>query len=172
MTLLLAVTGAIVLLVALRQLGTVWLRPPARVASGEDIWTKLAVIDGDREEVPNDLPAILARRTARTRELVQQRRGFAIVHELLLPLLNIIATASFAAIALLTGRAPLLVIGCLVLIAIDALIALRTNASLVFYAIFHRLFYVLVLDVCRVFATIEELGQPACISIGSTSSPR
>ena len=38
-----------------------------------------------------------------------------------------------------------------------AIVMEHESLSLIFYSIFYRFFYVLIIDVCKVFATLEEL---------------
>jgi len=44
-----------------------------------------------------------------------------------------------------------------ILIAVYAVVMERESFSLVFYSILYPFFYVLIIDVCKVFATLEEL---------------
>ena len=79
------------------------------------------------------------------------------------PAMNIFANLFFVWIALIYGMTKLLLLWWLALTVLDILIALYAivmegeNLSLVFYSIFYRFFYVLIIDVCKVFATLEEL---------------
>ena len=43
------------------------------------------------------------------------------------------------------------------LIAVHAILMEREDMSLAIYAILYRFFYILIIDVCKVFATLEEL---------------
>jgi cellulose synthase/poly-beta-1,6-N-acetylglucosamine synthase-like glycosyltransferase len=82
---------------------------------------------------------------------------------LLWPAMNIFANLFFVWIALIVGRIKLLLLWWVMLTILDILIALYAivmegeDASLIFYSIFYRFFYVLIIDVCKVFATLEEL---------------
>ena len=79
------------------------------------------------------------------------------------PAMNIFANLFFVWIALIYGMTKLLLLWWLMLTVLDMLIALYAivmegeSLSLVFYSIFYRFFYVLIIDVCKVFATLEEL---------------
>ena len=79
------------------------------------------------------------------------------------PAMNIFANLFFVWIALVYGMTKLLVLWWLLLTILDILIAVyavvmeRESFSLVFYSILYRFFYVLIIDVCKVFATLEEL---------------
>jgi len=79
------------------------------------------------------------------------------------PAMNIFANLFFVWIALIYGMTKLLLLWWIMLTVLDILIALyaivmeREDLSLVFYSIFYRFFYVLIIDVCKVFATLEEL---------------
>ncbi len=82
---------------------------------------------------------------------------------LLWPAMNIFTNLFFVWIALIYGMTKLLLLWWLMLTVLDMLIALyaiimeRESLSLIFYSIFYRFFYVLIIDVCKVFATLEEL---------------
>jgi len=78
------------------------------------------------------------------------------------PVMNIFASVFFVWIALLYGMTKLLVLWWLLLTALDVLIAFhaimmeREDLRLVPYSIFYRFFYILIIDVTKVFATLEE----------------
>ena len=78
------------------------------------------------------------------------------------PVMNIFASVFFVWIALLYGMTKLLVLWWLLLTALDMLIAFhaimmeREDLRLVPYSIFYRFFYILIIDVTKVFATLEE----------------
>jgi len=82
---------------------------------------------------------------------------------LLWPAMNIFTNLFFVWIALIYGMTKLLVMWWLLLTILDILIAVyaiimeREDMSLALYAVFYRFFYVLIIDVCKVFATLEEL---------------
>lgn len=88
---------------------------------------------------------------------------YMIFEGLVWPAMNIFANLFFVYIALLYGMTKLLVLWWLLLTALDLLIAVhailmeREKVSLAFYSIFYRFFYILIIDVCKVFATLEEL---------------
>jgi hypothetical protein len=79
------------------------------------------------------------------------------------PAMNIFANLFFVWIALMFGMTKLLVMWWLLLTILDLLIAVHAilmegeDMSLAIYAVFYRFFYVLIIDVCKVFATLEEL---------------
>lgn len=79
------------------------------------------------------------------------------------PAMNIFANLFFVWIALIVGMTKLLLLWWVLLTILDMLIALYAivmegeSLSLIFYSIFYRFFYVLIIDVCKVFATLEEL---------------
>lgn len=79
------------------------------------------------------------------------------------PVMNIFAHLFFIWVALLYGMTTLLVLWWLMLTVLDIIIAVhavvmeKEEWSLVPYAFFYRFFYILIIDVCKVFATLEEL---------------
>ena len=79
------------------------------------------------------------------------------------PFMNIFSNLFFVWIALIYGMTKLLVLWWLLLTVLDLLIAVhailmeREDLSLAFYSLFYRIFYVLIIDVTKVFATLEEL---------------
>lgn len=79
------------------------------------------------------------------------------------PVMNIFANLFFVWIALAYGMTTLLVMWWLLLTVLDLLVAIhailmeREDMSLAIYSIFYRTFYVLLIDVTKVFATLEEL---------------
>jgi poly-beta-1,6-N-acetyl-D-glucosamine synthase len=82
---------------------------------------------------------------------------------LLWPVMNIFASVFFVWIALLYGMTKLLVMWWLLLTLLDILIAVhailmeREDKSLALYSVLYRFFYILIIDVTKVFATLEEL---------------
>ena len=88
---------------------------------------------------------------------------YMIFEGLVWPAMNIFANLFFVWIALIYGMTKLLVLWWLLLTVLDLLIAFyaivmeREDLSLVLYSIFYRFFYVMIIDVCKVFATLEEL---------------
>ena len=82
---------------------------------------------------------------------------------LIWPAMNIFANLFFVYIALMFGMTKLLVLWWLLLTVLDLLLAVhaimmeREQLSLAPYSIFYRFFYVLIIDVTKVFATLEEL---------------
>src|SRR5213592_369940 len=88
---------------------------------------------------------------------------YMIFEGLVWPAMNIFANLFFVWIALVFGMTKLLVLWWLLLTVLDLLIAFyaivmeREDLSLALYSIFYRFFYVLIIDVCKVFATLEEL---------------
>jgi poly-beta-1,6 N-acetyl-D-glucosamine synthase len=88
---------------------------------------------------------------------------YMIFEGLVWPAMNIFANLFFVWIALMFGMTKLLVMWWLLLTILDLLIAVHAilmegeDMSLAIYAVFYRFFYVLIIDVCKVFATLEEL---------------
>ena len=82
---------------------------------------------------------------------------------LIWPAMNIFANLFFVYIALMFGMTKMLVLWWLLLTVLDLLLAVhaimmeREQLSLAPYSIFYRFFYVLIIDVTKVFATLEEL---------------
>lgn len=78
------------------------------------------------------------------------------------PAMNIFANIFFVIVALIFGFSPLIVFWWLQLLALDMMAALfcvaceKEQAKLVPYAILYRLIFILVIDIIKVFATIEE----------------
>lgn len=81
---------------------------------------------------------------------------------LIWPIMNIFANAYFIFIALVFDMSYYLVYWWLSLTILDLIAALycvaveKEEARLIFYSIFYRLFFILIIDVCKTFATIEE----------------
>ncbi|NNE70688.1 MAG: glycosyltransferase [Rhodothermales bacterium] len=81
---------------------------------------------------------------------------------LIWPIMNIFANAYFIFIALVFDMSYYLVYWWLSLTILDLIAALycvaveKEEARLVFYSLFYRLFFILIVDVCKTFATIEE----------------
>ncbi len=79
------------------------------------------------------------------------------------PAMNILSSLFFVWIALIYGMTKLLVLWWLLLTVLDILIAIhailmeREQLSLAIYSVFYRFFYVIIIDVTKVFATLEEL---------------
>ena len=79
------------------------------------------------------------------------------------PTMNIFANLFFVWIAVSYGMTRLLVLWWLLLTVLDLIIAIhailmeREDMKLALYAFFYRFFYVLIIDVCKMFATLEEL---------------
>ena len=88
---------------------------------------------------------------------------YMIFEGLLWPAMNIFANLFFVWIALLYGMTKLLVMWWLLLTVLDVLIAIhailmeREDLMLAPYAVLYRFFYILIIDVTKVFATLEEL---------------
>src|SRR4029078_9211404 len=76
---------------------------------------------------------------------------------------NIVTSVCFVWIALIYGMTKLLVMWWLLLTVLDLLIAVhailmeKEDMGLAIYAVFYRFFYILIIDVTKVFATLEEL---------------
>ncbi|MBO6574808.1 MAG: glycosyltransferase [Rhodothermales bacterium] len=81
---------------------------------------------------------------------------------LIWPIMNIFANAYFIFIALVFDMSYYLVYWWLSLTILDLIAALycvaveKEEARLVFYSLFYRLFFILIVDVCKTFATVEE----------------
>ncbi len=88
---------------------------------------------------------------------------YMIFEGLVWPAMNIFANVFFVYIALVFGMTKLLVLWWLLLTLLDVLIAVhailmeKEDMGLAVYSIFYRFFYILIIDVCKVFATLEEL---------------
>ena len=88
---------------------------------------------------------------------------YMIFEGLVWPAMNIFSNLFFVWIALLYGMTKLLVMWWILLTVLDLLVAIhailmeREDIGLAFYSVFYRLFYVLIIDVTKVFATLEEL---------------
>lgn len=88
---------------------------------------------------------------------------YMIFEGLVWPAMNIFANLFFVWIALLYGMTKLLVLWWLLLTVLDFLIAIhatlmeKESISLVPYAVLYRFFYILIIDVTKLFATLEEL---------------
>jgi len=88
---------------------------------------------------------------------------YMIFEGLVWPGMNIFANVFFVWIALIYGMTKLLVMWWLLLTVLDLLIAAhailmeREDMGLAIYAVFYRFFYILIIDVTKVFATLEEL---------------
>jgi len=79
------------------------------------------------------------------------------------PVMNIFANVFFVWIAFVVGMNKLLVMWWILLTVLDLIIAVHAilmegeDLKLAFYSFFYRFFYILIIDVCKVFATLEEL---------------
>jgi poly-beta-1,6 N-acetyl-D-glucosamine synthase len=88
---------------------------------------------------------------------------YMIFEGLVWPAMNIFANLFFVWIALLYGMTKLLVMWWLLLTVLDLLVAIhailmeKEDLKLAPYAVFYRFFYILIIDVTKVFATLEEL---------------
>src|SRR5438105_3682600 len=88
---------------------------------------------------------------------------YMIFEGLVWPAMNIFASVFFVWIALIYGMTKLLVMWWLLLTILDLLIAVhaimmeREDIGLAIYAVFYRFFYILIIDVTKLFATLEEL---------------
>lgn len=82
---------------------------------------------------------------------------------LLWPVMNIFANLFFVWIALAYGMTSILVMWWLLLTVLDLLVAFhailmeKEDLGLAIYSVFYRIFYILIIDVTKVFATLEEL---------------
>lgn len=88
---------------------------------------------------------------------------YMIFEGLVWPAMNIFANLFFVWVALIYGMTKLLVMWWILLTVLDLLIAIhailmeREDMGLAIYAVFYRFFYILIIDVTKVFATLEEL---------------
>lgn len=88
---------------------------------------------------------------------------YMIFEGLVWPAMNIFANLFFVWIALLYGMTKLLVLWWMLLTVLDLLIAVhatlmeKESMALVPYAVLYRFFYILIIDVTKLFATMEEL---------------
>jgi cellulose synthase/poly-beta-1,6-N-acetylglucosamine synthase-like glycosyltransferase len=88
---------------------------------------------------------------------------YMIFEGLVWPAMNIFANLFFVWIALIYGMTKLLVMWWLLLTILDLLIAIhailmgREDMGLAIYAVLYRSFYILIIDVTKLFATLEEL---------------
>lgn len=88
---------------------------------------------------------------------------YMIFEGLVWPAMNIFSSLFFVYIALMFGMQKLLVMWWLLLTLLDVLIAVhailmeKEDLRLAAYAVFYRFFYILIIDVTKVFATLEEL---------------
>ena len=88
---------------------------------------------------------------------------YMIFEGLVWPAMNIFANLFFVYIALMFGMTKLLVMWWLLLTLLDLLIAVHAIAMekedmrLALYSVLYRFFYILIIDVTKVFATLEEL---------------
>jgi len=88
---------------------------------------------------------------------------YMIFEGLVWPAMNIFAAVFFVYIALMFGMTKLLVMWWLLLTLLDVLIAVhaifmeKEDLKLAAYSVFYRFFYILIIDVTKVFATLEEL---------------
>jgi biofilm PGA synthesis N-glycosyltransferase PgaC len=88
---------------------------------------------------------------------------YMIFEGLVWPAMNIFSSLFFVWIALIYGMTKLLVMWWILLTILDLLIAVhailmeREDIGLAIYAVFYRSFYILIIDVTKLFATLEEL---------------
>jgi poly-beta-1,6-N-acetyl-D-glucosamine synthase len=79
------------------------------------------------------------------------------------PVMNIFANLFFVWIALVYDMTRLVVLWWLLLTILDVIVAVhaivmeKEDLKLTPYSLFYRFFYILIIDVCKVFATLEEL---------------
>lgn len=132
-------------------------------------------------EAPDTIVSLLKQRYRWTRGIIQAVRkhrdlflnptinfGGTIVmwsmafESLIWPVMNIFANAYFIIIALVFNMSYYLVYWWLSLTILDLIAALycvaveKEEARLVFYSLFYRLFFILIVDVCKTLATVEE----------------
>ena len=88
---------------------------------------------------------------------------YMIFEGLIWPAMNIFSNLFFVWIALIYGMTKLLVMWWILLTILDLLIAIhailmeKEDIGLAIYAVFYRSFYLLIIDVTKLFATLEEL---------------
>src|SRR5437764_10714267 len=88
---------------------------------------------------------------------------YMIFEGLVWPAMNIFSNLFFVWIALMFGMTKLLVMWWILLTILDLLIAVHAilmeheDMSLALYSVFYRFFYILIIDVTKLFATLEEL---------------
>jgi len=88
---------------------------------------------------------------------------YMVFEGLVWPAMNIFSNLFFVWIALIYGMTKLLVMWWILLTILDLLIAIhailmeREDIGLAIYAVFYRSFYILIIDVTKLFATLEEL---------------
>jgi len=132
-------------------------------------------------EAPDKLTDLLKQRYRWTRGIIQAIRkhrdlffnptinfgGTLVVwamafESLIWPVMNVFANLYFIFIASAFGLIYFLAYWWLSLTILDLIAALycvaveREEARLIFYSLFYRLFFILIIDVCKTFATIEE----------------
>lgn len=132
-------------------------------------------------EVPEKLGALFQQRYRWTRGIIQavnkhsavlrHPRGnwvnafvlwYMLFETLMWPIMNLLANIMLLYIALGYGVSSILVLWWLLLTLLDVSITLLAvgmedeDAAYIPYAVFYRLFFTLIIDVCKVFATIEE----------------
>jgi poly-beta-1,6 N-acetyl-D-glucosamine synthase len=133
-------------------------------------------------EAPENLGSLLKQRyrwtrgilqsiSKRKRDLFSLRKGavpmftlwYMIFEGLIWPIMNIFSNMFLIFIAIVYGFSAFLVLWWLQLTLLDLATALHSNVMereellLVPYAIYYRLFYILIIDLCKLFATFEEL---------------
>ncbi|MEZ4700620.1 MAG: glycosyltransferase family 2 protein [Rhodothermales bacterium] len=132
-------------------------------------------------EAPNTLTDLLKQRYRWTRGIIQAIRkhrdlffnptinfGGTVVlwsmafESLIWPVMNVFANLYFIFIATAFGLIYFLAYWWLSLTILDLIAALycvaveKEEARLIFYSLFYRLFFILIVDVCKTFATVEE----------------
>ncbi len=133
-------------------------------------------------EAPETLGTLLKQRYRWTRGILQsirKRRSelvrfdhgvvpvftlwYMIFEGIIWPVMNIFSNLFLIFISLVYGFSALLILWWLQLTLLDLAIALHSNVMeeeelmLVPYAFYYRLFYILIIDLCKLFATFEEL---------------
>lgn len=133
-------------------------------------------------EAPENLIPLLKQRYRWTRGILQSirkhstglinfHRGWRIVitmwqmifEAIMWPFMSVLANIMFLTVAIVFGMSPLIVLWWIQLTILDTLAAMHTVAiereklSLVPYAILYRLFFIQIVDVTKLIATVEEL---------------
>ena len=133
-------------------------------------------------EAPIRLTDILKQRYRWTRGILQSLRKHSVIirspirhfaegpilwymifEALIWPGMNILSNLFLIFLSVWYGLTPLILWWWVQLTLLDFIVALhcvameKEDLRLVFYALYYRLFYILIIDVCKVFATFEEL---------------
>ena len=148
------------------------------------IWARLWELDRVRSgEVvvarADELQDVVANTSRRTRALWHVSRRRAIVEAAVQPALRLLLHLAVIVLALVLALPMLLVAWVVTWLVIDlaltrrAIARVHADRRLLAYVPFYRFFYLVTLDVTKLFASFEERkGNPSCTSTGSRFSPR